>query len=234
MKSKIIVLSCLLVLFIPFIHRVSAAEDSLYDFLWLDPDKSVYVLQKKLYRKAKHFSLGASFINSMGEEFTDTYGVDIKGDYFLNETWGVEVFYTKYTNSKNDNYRNVDVSLGGVPFVRRATQAIGAMALWSPFYGKVNTFNKIFYFDWQFGLGLASLSTESNKNSVGSSVDNYDDKQSFVALAYKTDFRFHVSKRSYVSLGVRNFSYQAEGPNQRSQKKWRDHWDLLLGYGYKF
>jgi len=215
-------------------NSLHASEESLYDFLWLDPDKSVYVLQKKLYQKAKKFSLGGSFINSFGEEFMDTYGLDIKADYFFKEEWGVEVFYTKYSNSKNDNYRNVDVALDGVPFVRRVNQAVGAMVLWSPFYGKVNTFNRIYYFDWQFGLGLASLATESNKNSVGTSVDNYDDKQNFVALAYKTDFRFHLSRKSYLSIGVRNFNYQAEGPTQRSQKKWRDHWDLLIGYGYKF
>ena len=113
---------------------------------------------------------------------------------------------------------------------------MGMMVLWSPFYGKVNTFNRIFYFDWQFGLGLTNISTESNKNYVGvvGGADGYDFNENFVGLVYKTDFRFHVSRSSYLSFGVRSLNFQAAGPDQRSQKQWRDHWDFLVGYGYKF
>ncbi len=32
-----------------------AGEKDLYDFQWLDPDKSVYVLQNKIYPKNKTF-----------------------------------------------------------------------------------------------------------------------------------------------------------------------------------
>ena len=60
---------------------LQAAEDSVYDFLWLDPDKSVYVLQNKTYRKEKTFSVGGSLLTTVGNEFQDTYGVDLKVDY---------------------------------------------------------------------------------------------------------------------------------------------------------
>jgi hypothetical protein len=32
-----------------------AAEDDLYDYLWLDPDKKVYVLQNKVYKKKSKY-----------------------------------------------------------------------------------------------------------------------------------------------------------------------------------
>ena len=43
-----------------FSQTLKAGERDLYDFLWLDPDKSVFVLQNKLYPKdgSLYFELG--------------------------------------------------------------------------------------------------------------------------------------------------------------------------------
>lgn len=221
---------------------IHAAEDSLYDFLWLDPDKAVYVLQNKVYKKENTFGLQGSFIKTVGNEFQKTFGFDVKGVYFFQESWGVEAFYSSYNNSDSDNYNNV-VTVSRArqtdqviyPFVRRLNSATGLMLIWSPFYGKVNTFNKIFYFDWSFGLGFAHLNAESNLNTVSNVNDNIRyDSESYSALAYKTEFKFHLNRHVNFSFEVRNFTYQAAGPSDPGTKKFNDNWDLLFGVGYKF
>jgi outer membrane beta-barrel protein len=112
---------------------------------------------------------------------------------------------------------------------------MGALAIWSPFYGKVNTFNRIFYFDWSFGLGIASLDTESNINTVAvRNAPNRYDSASYTALAYKTNFKFHISRNKNISLELRNFNYKAPGPINPKKDEVRSNWDVLIGFGVKF
>lgn len=240
--SKFILQQSLLLALISAI-KLQAAEDSVYDFLWLDPDKAVYVLQNKTYRKEKTFSAGGSLLTTVGNEFQDTYGLDLKVDYFFTEVYGMEVFHSRYWNSDSDNFKNVvyvsqqDSTPNETiyPFVRRLTSATGVNFLWSPFYGKVNTFNRIFYFDWGFGLGLASLQTESNIKTVTTpTLPNSYTNESFMALSYKTYLKFHVDKKHYVSFEIRNFNYQAAGPQNPNSKQLRNNWDLLFGFSRKF
>ena len=56
---KIALATALVVLFVT--KNTHAGEKSLYDFLWLDPDKKVYVLQNKIYKKEHTSSQGQSF-----------------------------------------------------------------------------------------------------------------------------------------------------------------------------
>lgn len=219
-----------------------AAEDSVYDFLWLDPDKAVYVLQNKAYRKSKTFTVEASFLTTLGKAFQDTYGVDLKGQYYFNEHFGVEIFHSQYSNTDSDDYKNV-VSVtqqnnngqATYPFVRRLNAATGALFLISPFYGKINTFNKIFYFDWSFGVGLAYLNAESNLRTVTNiNLPNTYDSETFTALVYKTSFKFHASRKWSAVIDLRNMNYQAAGPRNPTSKELRSNWDFMVGVGYKF
>jgi len=222
--------------------HVCAAEDSVYDFLWLDPDKSVYVLQNKTYRKAKKISVEVSFLTTLGKAFQDTYGVDLKAQYYFNEHYGIEVFHTRYTNTDSDDFKNVvsvtQANNGGqatYPFVRRLNAASGALFLVSPFYGKINTFNRIFYFDWSFGAGVAFVNAESNLDSVAViNAPNSYSSESFTALAYKTSFKFHTSRKWSAVIDLRNMNYQAAGPRDRGSKELRSNWDFMVGVGFKF
>ena len=223
-------------------EHLFAAEDSVYDFLWLDPDKSVYVLQNKTFKKAKTISLEASFLTTLGKAFQDTYGVDLKAQYYFNEHYGMEIFHTRYTNTDSDDYKNV-VSVtqanngeqATYPFVRRLNAATGALFLVSPFYGKINTFNKIFYFDWSFGAGLAFLDAESNLRTVSIiNAPNAYDSETFTALVYKTSFKFHTSRKWSAVIDLRNMNYQAAGPRDPSSKEMRSNWDFMVGVGFKF
>jgi hypothetical protein len=148
---------CVLLLIIFFSKFIRAAEDSLYDFLWLDPDKSVYVLQHKVYEKNHSFYFDLSYLSNGSSEFQSSRGWGVKFGYFFKEEWAVELSYATYSNSDNAAYQNVTQINGTEPFVRRVNGLMGVNLILSPFYGKINTFNKIIYFDWSFGVGLGKL-----------------------------------------------------------------------------
>lgn len=219
-------------------NMACAKEGDLYDFLWLDPDKKVYVLQNKLYKKNHTFYGDLGFIKNINSKYQDTIGFSAAGGYYFMETWAVEVFYKKYSNDDNDTYKNVVNVNGSEPFVRRVNDAYGANIIWSPFYGKINTFNKIFYFDWSFGAGIASIQTESNRESVADAgkAGQYKDDD-YVGLNLKTGLKFHATKNFHIGIELSNLSYKAEGPTKNGyhDKKKIRHWtDALITVGFSY
>ncbi len=238
MKSKKNLLSYGLVLsfFLLISHRAESSEDSLYDFLWLDPDKSVYVLQNKTYKKAGTFFGEINGLMVVGDEFVDGLGGALKVGYYFNETFGVAASYTQYENSFSENWDNVKRVSSVEPFVRQFNSVTTLELLYTPFYGKVNTFNKIYYFDWGFGVGLAQIDAESNLNSVFlDDTPTTFGNENFTGLIYKTDFKFHINRSFYLNLELRNISYSGENnPNDKSAKELQTHTDFLFGIGFKF
>ncbi len=222
-----------------------SSEDSLYDFLWLDPDKSVYVLQNKLYKKTNSFYLELDAGVAFGDEFLNTHNVNLKIGYYFSEEWGIEIFGSKYFNSFANNKGEVKRIANVSPFLRQPEQAIGATLLWTPFYGKINTFNKIFYFDWGFGLGAAMLDTTSNLKTAGSTTlkERFDDEDQ-ISFVYKTDFKFHLNRHWHFTAELRGMLFSAplvgglgDGPggvNTEGENKIFDYYDFMLGVGYKF
>jgi hypothetical protein len=103
LKLSIIALGLMLI----FSKNTHAGEKSLYDFLWLDPDKKVYVLQNKLYKKEKSFYFDLGYISNFTSKFQDTQGLSLKGGYYFHEEWGIEGFYHSYSNTNNDDFHNV-------------------------------------------------------------------------------------------------------------------------------
>ena len=73
-------LHLLILVMIP--NWIQAGENDLYDFLWLDPDKSVYVLQNKIYAKNKSLYLDMGYINGLSNAFQDTTGAQLKLGYY--------------------------------------------------------------------------------------------------------------------------------------------------------
>ena len=124
------------------LHAI-ADEKDLYKFLWLDPDKKVYVLQNKLFKKKKSIYTQLGYVAGLSGEYQDTSGLNFRTGYYLNEEWAIEGFYNSYSNKNNDAYDNIKRINQTVPFVRRFTSTYGLMGIWSPFYGKINTFNKL-------------------------------------------------------------------------------------------
>ncbi len=217
---------------------LKASEKDLYDFLWLDPDKSVYVLQNKVYKKKNSFYGSVGFLQGQSSNYQDTTGFKVEAGYFFHEDWAIDLFYSGYSNSDNDAYKSLATINQSVPFVRRPLSNYAIGAVWAPFYGKINTFNKIFYFDWSFGLGVGKFDTESNAKSVSSPTQaNTFAKESYTTIVTKTKLRFHATKNFHIDLELLRNNYNAPGadiPNRATQESWRNNTDIILGVGFSF
>lgn len=222
-------------LMLTFSKTTFAGEKSLYDFLWLDPDKKVYVLQNKLFKKEKTFYFDLGYLANFTSKFQDTQGGAIRTGYYFHEEWGVELFYNSYLNSNNDELKNVRSVVATEPFIRRLNSTYGANLIWSPFYGKVNTFNQIYYFDWSFGLGVAKIDAESNMKTVAikSQVSTFD-KESYTGGIVKSKLKLHLRENVYLGLEYINTYYQAPGPRNPKSDKLRTNTDIVFSVGFSY
>lgn len=215
-----------------------SSEKDLYDFLWLDPDKSVYVLQNKVFKKADSFYINGGYLMGITGEFQSTKGLKGSAGYYFNEEWAFEVGYNKYSTSNNEAFQSIQSINQSIPFIRRMKSQISALAIYSPFYGKINTFNKIIYFDWNFGLGLTKLATESNALTVSnvSTADTYNE-ESYTGTILKTGLRVHVTPSFHLDVDYQRAMYKAPGPSvpgQSAADEWRSNSDVILSIGMSF
>lgn len=209
-------------------------EGDLYQFLWLDPDKKVYVLQNKLYKKKGSIYFDLGYASNQTAKYQDSVGYHFNIGHYFKEEWAVELFYKTYSHTNNDTYTNVLQINGGEPFIRRINQNYGALLVWAPFYGKINTFNQIFYFDWSFGLGPSFISADSNKETVlDASKAGVYNNESYVGAHMKTQLKFHLNKNWNIGIELNNTSYQAAGPNE-SSKKIKNWTDAMITFGFSF
>lgn len=214
--------------------KVHAGEKSLYDFLWLDPDKKVYVLQNKLYKKENSFYFDVGYLSNFTSKFQDTNGFQLKTGYYIHEEWGLEIFYNSYSNSNNSEYSNVKYVSNVEPFIRKLNSSLGAVVVWSPFYGKINTFNKIFYFDWSFGAGATMLKSKSNLKTAGTPTANRFDSENHAGAVIKTNFKLHLKENVHVGVEYMNTYYRAAAPrNPDSDKLWTNT-DIILSVGFSY
>ena len=226
-------LNLLILIMIP--NWVQAGESDLYDFLWLDPDKEVFVLQNKIYPKDKTFYTDLGYINGQSNEFQDTKGAQLKFGYFFKEEWAVEISYMGYSHMNNSTYESLKAINGAEPFSRKANTLTSAYLIWSPFYGKINTFNKIFYFDWSFGVGTGTLNAESNLDSVRNpGQPNTFKSETYNPAILKTNIKFHLNRNIHLGVEFHNMNYQAGTPKSPSKKEWKQMNDLIFSIGVSF
>lgn len=215
--------------------KVHAGEKNLYDFLWLDPDKQVYVLQNKVYQKKNSIYADIGYLTNITSKFQDTSGLQLRGGYYFTEEFALELNFHNYSNSNNDDYRNVRLINSAEPFIRRLNSTYGVYAIWSPFYGKINTFNKIFYFDWSFGVGYQRINAESNIDNVRNPlVDSKYKKESYNGIGAKTNVKFHINEHTHVGIEYHNTYYRAAGPKNPNSKKMKTNTDIVFSIGFSY
>lgn len=233
MKSLLLFLSCLFISGV-----VLAGEKSVYDFSWLDKDKEIYVLQNRRYRKNGKVYIGGTGAKTVSGVFVDSYGATLRGGYFFREDWGIEAVFGKNSGSKNDTAKGVEEQQA-VAYYRKIDSYMGAMAMWSPFYSKINTFNKVFYFDWMFGLGLASIKTLDNRNEFDSGAGKSLTSENAMGILWNTGFRFYMNDHWSIRLDFTGLNYKAEksrevNGNQLKTNRLFSNYDLGLGLNYSF
>ena len=214
---------------------VHAGEKNLYDFLWLDPDKQVYVLQNKIYQKKNSIYADIGYLTNITSKFQDTSGLQLRGGYYFTEEFALEFNFHNYSNSNNDDYKNVRLINSAEPFIRRLNNTYGIYAIWSPFYGKINTFNKIFYFDWSFGVGYQRINAESNIDNVRNPlVDSKFKKESYNGIGAKTNVKFHINEFTHIGIEYHNTYYRAAGPKSPNSKKLKTNSDIIFSVGFSY
>lgn len=211
------------------------SESSLYDFMWLDQDKKVYVLQNKTYKKEKTFYTNIGVGKTVNADFQKTQTLMINTGYNFHEEWGVEAIYLNYDNKSNSAFDNLQKVNTTYPFIRRLNQSYGVLATWTPFYGKINTFNKIIHFDWKFGAGVTRLESENNRETfISRSSYNYYSKEHHTAAALKAGVSVKLTKKVHLSLEMLNQYYKASDPINPAKKDLNTNTDAILSVGFSF
>ncbi|MCY4523483.1 MAG: hypothetical protein OXB84_01960 [Halobacteriovoraceae bacterium] len=145
---------------------LEASEKDLYDFSWLDSDKKIYVLQNKVYKKSGRHYLGIGSIINSSSKYQDIYGLKFSYTVYFSEGWGFRLFYNQYKGRENTAAENLKAYDNITPFTRKLDTKKGIIILWSPFYGKLNIFNKIIYVDWFFGMGGGIIEGQDNAETI--------------------------------------------------------------------
>jgi len=220
-------------------EKAEAAEGDTYSFSWLDPDKEVFVLQNRKFRKAGrlHLNVGAGLTTSGA--FVDATTFQGRAGYFFKEDWGFEVLYSLNSGKENSTATSLrnEGSSGSVPFRRIVDSYIGGMVLWSPFYAKINTFNTIIYLDWIIGAGVAKL--EETNNLIEFTTTPGNDAAttlSHTGVMWDTGLKFYLNQNFDVRLDLTVVHYKADKAvrNGTPESVYYSNWDLAFSLGYSF
>jgi outer membrane beta-barrel protein len=216
-----------------------ASEDSPYDFSWLDPDKEVFVLQNRKYRKKNNVHINASYGKTTSGSFVDSSSIQGRFGYFFREEWGFEFLYSKNSGKENDtatSVRNSGSSGGGSrPFRRIVDNYMGGLLLWSPFYAKINTFNKIIYLDWIVGAGYGKIEEVNNREEFDrqTSVNTNTKKESHNGIVWNTALQFYLDTNWSIRADLTAVHYKAQKATDATQV-WNSNFDATIGIGFRF
>jgi outer membrane beta-barrel protein len=204
------------------------------DLLWLDPDKAVYVLQKKKHPKDGRFYTDVNLSRALNNKFTNVSGINFKAGYHVKENWALEIQHGQNSNTKNIDYKNIKEVSDTEPFIRNVTGSTGLNVIYSPFYGKVNTFNKIFYVDWYFGVGAGVINYEDNKDTVDDPDENttYESRQTSFNNV-KTGIKAFMGDNSYINFEYNDQYYRTTDPGEQTSSL-KSHGEVLFGVGFIF
>ncbi len=189
-----------------------AAEDEDYNFSWLDPDKKIYVLQNRKYRKARKINLSLLGGSGIAETYRQTWQIEPRLGVWFNEDWGVEAFFVNRWNTPNNAYQALVEATGSglSPLIREVNTMYGALLNWAPWYAKINVFNSILYFDWTFSLGVGMMNTSigpKTKTDPSSAAQWVD--QNLFAVYLGTGQIFHLSQKFDIRFEGMGHFYSA-------------------------
>jgi len=213
----------------------NAGELDTYDFSWLDPDKEVYVLQNRKFRKAGKLHANLGYGMTTSGAFVDATAIQGRFGYFFKEEYGFEIIYSKNSGEENDTaalLRN-KTGAGSKPFRRIVDSYMGGMFLWAPFYSKINTFNSIIYVDWIFGLGYGKIDETNNANEFLNTTDTSFTSESHSGLMWNVGAKFFLTEIWSLRLDMTTMHYQAKVPTT-GEDDWNTNFDLALSFGFNY
>jgi outer membrane beta-barrel protein len=206
-------------------------EGDEYDFSWLDPDKKVYIIQNRKYRKAMRPSVYAGGGLNLSNSFRTAYLGMVKPGFWINEQFGVEGVLAFHSNSDNATLTALKRQTTVLPYVREIRSYFAANFVWAPFYSKLNIFNYILYMDWMISAGMGSVNSANDRNTVAGAGSNFQ-TQSHIGIFMGTAMNFYMSKNFFVRLDLQGVNYGATGADDRSRRF--QSFDFTTGLGVIF
>ena len=224
---------CSLVLLFPLTNLYSAETDT-YDFSWLDPDKEVFVLQNRKFRKVGRVHLNVGYGITTSGAFVDATTMQGRFGYFFTENYGFELVYAKNSGKENTTAESLRTVGRAVPFRRIVDGYMGAMFLWSPFYSKINTFNQIIYVDWIFGVGYAQLDETNNLDAFIARTARSETTANHGGIMWDIGAKVFLNENWSIKLDVTTIHYQAPKADGSGADGWYSNYDLSASIGYSF
>ena len=231
---------CLLLIFLGVSGKTFSLEGNTYSFDWLDPDKEVYVLQNRKYRKKGKLYFNAGGGVTTSGAFVDTTVLQGRIGYFAREALGFEFIYSKNEGKENDTFDRVGNHGGGAgstAFRRIVENYVGGMLMLAPFYTKINTFNQIIYADWLMGLGYAKLEESNNEEQFVSQLPGAPEtKLSHDGILWNLGMKIYLTRGLALRADLTTVFYQAEkiGGDDSDKKIWWSNWDATASIGFSF
>lgn len=172
--------------------------------------RTVSILQNRFFTKSFRPELSIHYGLILNEAYLNTSIFGARVGMFFGEFWGVELdgFATSISDSQDRKqlfkkvYRHLteDRRLRVAPEVSKIKSGFGLSGIFSPFYGKMNFFDKlIIYSDahLSFGLGFLKVQTEKASDTNGEKIVSVNES--------KTSFNLGVGQRFFIgqSMSVR-------------------------------
>ncbi|MCM2323834.1 MAG: outer membrane beta-barrel domain-containing protein [Oligoflexia bacterium] len=203
-----------------------------YSFKWLDPEKKIYVLQNRRYLKANRLLLSALAGPGLSNPYRTTWGLEPRVAYYVREDLGLEVFYRRSLNSKNNAFEALVATNASVfPVIREIRGQYGALLHWVPWYAKINVFNKILYFDWYLSGGAGQLQTWINRDARFPNGEFV--QQDLFGLFLGTGHQYHLSRSLTVRLDFSGAFYQAPTFGLTGEDVWFSDYNFTVGVGIR-
>jgi outer membrane beta-barrel protein len=213
-----------------------------YDFSWLDPDKKINVVQNRKYLKGHSVEVVLDGGIGLGQSYRTTRLLSPRMTYYFNESWGITAVGGWVTNREDDDMialRQIAFNGGGngvIPSVRELNHYYGGAIKWVPFYAKINTFNHIFYLDWDFNFGVAAVESQIDVNNrvTGSPaivLANY------TGYFWGTGQKFFIDRNWGVHIDFMSLYYAAPTAFNgilTTQNQTETNYFLSLGLSYTF
>lgn len=205
-------------------------------------ERDMDVLQYRMYQREGRISAGL-FTGLLSSEPNFYYfPVGLRGGYHLSNYFGVEVggafmdagFLTHDTElTEFLRERRRDAFDPAMHFTDRFLWRANAIALWSPFYGKLALLQrKLAHFDLNMGAGLGAVGVERPAADRNSSSNTITPEVVFAAGAH-----FYVDRNIVIRLDGRGYLYRgAEVPTNTGSfvQQLNFPMEFLLGASYLF
>lgn len=216
-----------------------AGEDNTYKFSWLDEDKEVFVLQNRKYRKKQRAYVFGGLGTTTSGSFVDSTNIQLRAGFFFKEEWGFELVYSMNDGEENTAAKSVrSTAAQAIPFRRIVDNYLGGMVVWAPFYGKVNTFKQVVYYDWFLGLGLSKIEETNNRAELDSSgTDKTLTTESHTGLMWMTALKFWITQHWSARIDLSAIHYKAQTANANTTKDNEttySNFDATLGLEFNF